>query len=348
MLITRPNVGVGYGDIGRPLLAFEAYRALVRHASDEQLVQEAGTTADFATFLYNTNVRPTFFDAFDYEQSNWRQYVDTFSVPNFKQIESSGLKGFPQLLRVGEGGEYLDAEISEIPGPKVRVYKYGRLFSYTWEMFVNDDTNVLREIPEKMGIAARATLDNHVMNVIENPGTAYDGVAFFHVNHGNLITTAFSEAGLAEAYGKLRLMTDENGRRIGLRPGQLVTPPDLDLAAMRVLNSTEITQPGTGLGSINPVYNMASHVSEASLSDANNWYLFANNPRRPAFRVAFLDAIGDRPQLMLQNPQMRYVMGGGGQFDPYTMLHDEIAYKIRWAYAAVAWEYRSVIKANVA
>lgn len=349
----RPNVGVGYGEIGRPVLAFEAYRQWAQFSEEAgKLIQES-TTADFATYLSNV-VNKVYFEQYGTVESNWREWADTLTVNDYSEITSVGLEGFPALLRVEEAGEYKAADLGEVVGPKIRVHKYGRTFSLTREVIINDDLNRMREIPAMMGRAGRETLDDAVIDALENPGNAYDGEAFFNnTTHDNLITDALSETSLQTAYTKLRTKTDSLGRRIGLRPGTLLTPVDLDFTAARILNSTEITQPGTGTtaaygqGNANVVRGLVRHISDHHLNDTNNWYLFAEPAGRPAFRVAFLNGL-ERPQVMLREPYMRYVLGGVGGADPYTFSFDEIWWKVRFEFGVAPWEWRSVVKSNVA
>lgn len=348
MLVTA---GRGYGEIGRPVRFFEGYREWVNEGGAE--VRESGSTSDFATYL-STLVYKVFWDRYQRVESNWRVWSGVMSVSDYKEITSVSLSGFPRLLKVREGGEFKDAEISEMVGPKIRVEKFGRLFSLTREAIINDDLTRFRDIPASMAEAAATSIAiDIVQNTLENPGNAYDGTAFFHTNHGNLLTAALSETSLASAVTAMRSQVDPDGYRINIRPARLIIPVGLEFTAARILNSTQIfiqgagSTPAYGQGTFNVVQNIMDYTVEPYLSDPNDWYVFADpNTTRPAMQVAFLNNM-DRPQIGLKNPEITLIMGGLGNTDPYTMSFEEIWWKVRWEWAARMWEWRSALKSAV-
>lgn len=360
MSTSKPNVGVGYGDLGKPVMLYEGFREWVDTA-EAQDVREAGSTSDFAYYL-DTIVRKVFFDRYQRAESGWRKMAKVISVSDYREITSVSLSGMPLLLAVNEGGEYKDSPLNEIQGPKIKVQKFGRLFSLTREIFINDDLNRLNDVPSMMAEAATTSLNvNVVQTVLENAGTAYDGNAFFDdATHKNTITDALSEVGLQNAITKLRKQTDDTGYRINIRPGMLVIPVELEFIAARILNSTEVHVSGGtaavpavsgtalyGAGNANTVRGIVDYWVEPYLTDANDWYLFGDPSTRPAMQVAFLNG-QETPQVMLKNPEVRMLMGGAGMSDPYTMMYDEIWWKVRYEWAARMWEWRSVVKAIVA
>jgi len=360
MLTGVPNVGSGYGDFGRPIMVFEGYREWV-HTPEAQEVREAGSTSDLAYYL-DSIIRRVFFDRYDRAPSEWRRFARVMSVSDYREITSVSFSGLPLLLKVNEGGEYKDTPLNEIQGPKIKIEKFGRLFSLTRETLINDDLNKLNDLPSMLAEAASTSVNvNVVQTTLENPGNAYDGNAFFSAGHGNLITDALSETGLAKAITTMRSQTDDTGYRINVRPRLLVVPVDLEFTAARILNSTEVhiqggtpaapansSTPHYGAGNANVVRNVVDYAVEPYLTDTNDWYLFADpNATRPAMQVAFLNGM-ERPQVMLKNPEVRLLMGGMGSADPYTMSFDEIWWKVRHEWAARMWEWRSVVKAAVA
>jgi len=362
MKTDKPNVGVGYGNLGKPVLVYEGFREWI-DTPEALEVREAGSTTDFAYYL-DTIIRKVFFDRYQRAESGWRKFAKTMSVSDYREITSVSLSGMPLLLKVGEGGEYKDSPLDEIPGPKIKIEKFGRLFSLTREVFINDDLNRLNDVPSMMAEAAVTSINvNVVQSVLENPGNAYDGNPFFdNTTHGNAITDALSEIGLQNAITKLRQQKDDKGYRINVRPGMLVVPVELEFIAARILNSTEVhIQGGTAAtpamgstplysaGNANTVRGIVDYWVEPYLTDANDWYLFADPNAagaRPAMQVAFLNG-QETPQVMLKNPEVRLLLGGAGNSDPYTMLYDEIWWKVRYEWAARMWEWRSAVKATV-
>jgi hypothetical protein len=101
-------------------------------------------------------------------------------------------------------------------------------------------------------------------------------------------------------------------------------------------------------GNMNPLAGIIPNdavVYDPYLSDANDWYLFADPARVPAFAVGFLNG-QEQPQVFLKNPEVRTALGGGGQ-DPYTFELDSIDFKVRMDFGVAAVDprgaYRSVV-----
>ena len=81
------DFGIGqngpYGLVNKPIGLFEAYKEWHEAAGDDvQLLEAAHTTSDFATYLGGV-VRKRFFTAFKAKTTNWRDYAQVVSVPDF-------------------------------------------------------------------------------------------------------------------------------------------------------------------------------------------------------------------------------------------------------------------------
>lgn len=327
-----------YGDIGRPVLLLEGYKEELR---------ESGSSSDFPTYLDN-KIQKIFMERYERAPSAWMNYVKNMSLIDFKLVPAVTLTGMPELTKVPEGGEYKDSNITEIAGPTIKLGKFGRTFSLTWETIVNDDLNRFREIPEMMAEAAAMTLNlDVVVNTLEANPNAYDGTAFFHATHNNLSSTALSEAELAANIIKMRTQVDTENRRLNIAPKWLVIPPQLEFVARRILADAPVYQPGTGLVGENVVKGIVEYLIEPYFADANNWYLFADPSRgRAAMAAGFLNG-ETRPSVYLQDPSIRLLMGGL-QNNPYSFEFDEIHWKVRHVWAVRMWEWRAAQAAIVA
>ncbi|HDY6498146.1 TPA: Clp protease ClpP, partial [Pseudomonas aeruginosa] len=69
---------------------------------------------------------------------------------------------------------------------------YGELFSITRQAIINDDLQMLSDIPFKLGQAAKATIGDLVYAVLTGNPAMSDGKALFHADHSNLLTGAAS------------------------------------------------------------------------------------------------------------------------------------------------------------
>jgi hypothetical protein len=332
----------------RQVRFFEAYLAW-RDSDEAAELREANVSTDFATYASNT-LGKRLMRVYRETPSVWDRYTSIYSVPDFKPQSFVGITEGEDLIKFEEGSTYYDSKIAERTGASLTVETFGRTFSISRKALINDDLGLLRDVPGRMGRSAARTLARAIVAKLESNPNAYDGIATFHNNHGNLITDPLSEAGLGTAALKFNSQTDDNGNPITLTGQQIVIPPGLEITARRVLNSTEIHQPGSGgtpaygQGNLNPVQGYAPYAVERYFSDANNWYVFADPNEAPVLAVGFLN--GQRnPQIMLRDPGMRLVLGGS---DPYSMEFDEISYKVRheWGLAMIDW--RGAVFANVA
>lgn len=339
--------------------AFLEQRSFLEGDDGAEGLQESGSTSDFANYMADKATKRLMW-AYNEVSSSWRQYSRTYSVSDFKPISFTRLTEMSDVLPVPEGGEYLDSQIDEIVGPQLTVKKFGRLFSLTREAIINDDLNQLRDRPAAMGRAVARTLSKSVVGTLEANPNAYDGQALVHTSHNNILSGAqyaLSEDTLAQAITKLRLQTDPNGNRIGLRPQRLVVPAELEMTARRILNSTLVplagfyqsgnttaTTPTThGFGGTNVLAGIVDPLVEEYLLDNNNWYIFANPQEAPVLGVGFLNG-KETPDIMLKDPGMRLVLGGS---DPYSMEFDEIVWKCRHEWGIGVFDWRGVVKAVV-
>lgn len=335
-----------YGEIGRPVLLFEGFKEWYNSTEAIEL-RESGSTTDFVTYLAD-KINKMFFARYERWPSDWSSWVKQVPLTDFKQMTSVGYTGIPELLKVREGGDYKDTNISEIVGPTMQLEKFGRTFSLTYETIVNDDLGKLAEIPNMMAEAALDTLSvDIVQRTLETPGNAYDGTAFFHASHGNLnASQALSEAGVANSIVAMRSQTDTEGRKIRIMPKTLLIPPALEFVAKRILADTHVPQPGTGLTSANVVANSLTPIVEPYLTDTTDWYVLADpQVGRPAFQIGFMNGRA-QPDVYLKDPAIKLLLGGMAH-NPYSFEFDEIDWKVRHHWDAAPWEWRAAYK-NVA
>jgi hypothetical protein len=296
-------------------------------------------------------------------QPQYRRYARIENMPDFRERRLRGLTGMSKPGYVGEHGEYPMMTRGERPAAPLVVDTYGATYGITRHLIVNDETNeLLNSAPMEMGDAAAEFIVETVIALIESNPTAPDGNPFFHSSHNNTGTAALSEDALAQAVSKMTKQLDDSGRRIRVNVRSLVVgDPVQQLIANRIINSQltgttlQYASPaagtGTGVfdkGTLNPLNGIIPNdgvVYDPYLSDANDWYLFADPARVPAFAVGFLNG-QEKPQVFLKNPEVRSALGGGGQ-DPYTFELDSIDFKVRLDFGVAAVDprgaYRSVV-----
>jgi hypothetical protein len=330
-----------YGSVGRPNMLLEAYedwredrQNQITEAETQGLeLREADTRFDFPEFLYGP-MRTSTYDGYEEVEGNYRTYARVESMPDFKERRIRGLGGMSKPGYIGEHGEAPPMTRKERPAASLVVDTYGGTYSMTRHLIINDESNeLLNTAPREMGRSAAEFIVETIIAFIESNPNAPDGNPVWSVGRGNQGTALFSEDSLAAAASALTRQRDPgSGRRIRITPKVLVLgDPKWELVADRVFNSTETgtrtaSQTATDVfdkGTRNPlaqsniVRQLGTPIFDAYLSDQNDWYLFGDPARIPTFAIGFLNG-KEEPQIYLKNPELRQIMGGGGQ-DPYDM-----------------------------
>ena len=353
-----------YGDIGRPVVLFEAYKdwraeRQAQIASGE--LEEAHTKADFAEFLYGP-ISTSLYDGYNRVMGQYAKYGRIENLSNFQPRRIKGLRGIHGMGYVGDAGEYPEGNRGDRPSATLMVDTYGMVYGITRQAVINDDTQeLLKSNPEEIGYAASTFVTEAVLAYIESNPTAPDGTAVYDASRGNAATAALSEDSLATAISAMENQVDQDGRQITVRAQTLaVQNVRMELIANRIIRSQETggsqtiaSAAGAGSnvmdkGTMNPVNGILPSngvVRDPYWSDANNWYLFAGPNDLPAFAIGFLGG-RQEPQVFLKNPEARSILGGGGE-DPYSWEWDSVDYKVRTDFGMntvdPAGTYRSVV-----
>jgi len=87
-----------------------------------------------------------------------------------------------------------------------RLNKYGGLFAITWEMILNDDLGVFRNLTDELGRLCRHKKKMFIYSLVTassggavNTDQTYDGLALYHANHANVGSAALSKLSLTAA-----------------------------------------------------------------------------------------------------------------------------------------------------
>jgi len=172
------------------------------------------------------------------------------------------LGAFGSLSTVAEDAAYTTLTLADTSASYTPA-KRGNLVQVTRETIINDDLYAIKQIPQKLAVAAAFTLAEFVYNLIApGGGNIYDAHPLFdsinHLNTGvlaaNLGTAnsgaALSSAALQTAIIKMRKQQNMAAKPIGLKPRYLLVPPDLEFSAMTILRSAGL--PGGNNNDINP------------------------------------------------------------------------------------------------
>ncbi|MDG9928263.1 MULTISPECIES: ClpP-like prohead protease/major capsid protein fusion protein [unclassified Pseudomonas] len=294
------------------------------------------TTSDFGTILIDVAHRSLL--------AGWEEAEETFhlwtkkgQLSDFKTMNRVGLGEFPSLREVREGAEYKYVTVggrSEV----ITLATYGELFSITRQAIINDDMNLLTDIPRKMGMAAKGTIGDLVYAVLTKNQVLSDGKALFHADHKNLQTGAGSALSIESlSKAKTQMATQKTAgveggapRTLNIRPAFWLGPVALEDKAKQLIRSASVPGADVNSGIENPIRNFVEVIGEPRLDDASAtaWYLAARQGS-DTIEVAYLDGN--------ELPYMEQEQG-------FTV--DGVATKVRIDAGVAPIDFRGLQKAN--
>ncbi|MEM6553517.1 MAG: hypothetical protein AAF750_15485 [Planctomycetota bacterium] len=175
----------------------------------------AHSSTDFPGLLRNV-VDKALIPAYDTTPSTYRAFTQDRIVPDFKNVYFNQVGNASRLRNVAEGAEYEYGSVSEAES-MARVYKYGLLFAFTYEMLVNDDLSVFNERVLGFAESARYLEDDEFYGTLLSIPKTADGVALFHSGHANLNQGDGGAADLGK--DTLSAMREATAIQTGIAPG---------------------------------------------------------------------------------------------------------------------------------
>lgn len=231
----------------------------------------------------------------------WKKISEVKPVKNFKTNTFYRLVESGEYEQVGPAGEIKHGTFGEA-SMTVKASTYGRMYAITREAIINDDLGALTDAPRRLGRAAgmkfRRVFWQAFLLSADN---------FFHATNGNVVTgagTALTADGSAlqtalTAFRGMRTSAADGRKLIGGKPATILIPPELEIVARKLLNSSGIVATGdtdTTMPDGNPFKGFAELVvcdwlSDSDLTDysAAEWYLLRSPSIAPAMIVAFLN-----------------------------------------------------------
>jgi ribosomal protein S25 len=210
---------------------------------------------------------------------------------DFKAMQRVQIGEAPQLLKVGEGGEFKRGTIAESK-ESYRIETYGRVVGITRQVLINDDLDAFTRIPAMYGTAI-ATLESDVVwGIVTANANMADGVPLFHATHKNLAAsgTALSVTAIGDGRTAMAKQTGLDKKTVlNVRPAYLLTPAALELAAEQIIAQNLVP---AKTGDVVPQsIRTLTPISEPRLdtASATAWYLVANPAQIDTIEYAYLE-----------------------------------------------------------
>lgn len=292
---------------------------------------DGASTASLANVLANV-LNKFLLQGYLYVEQSWREVAGIRPVKDFKPTKSVNLFGDFQYKDVGPSGELKHAELRDQAFSN-QASTTGRILTITRTHTINDDLGALTTVPMLMGRGAALKLNTAFWTTFLNPGNADDGVTFWSATHNNGTGatpaqvsnyssgagSTLSSAGLTAATILFDNMTDPMGFPLGVDAEILLYPPDLQTAALELMNSEFIVyggasaskQPANNIwkGRYKPVKSRYLNKSAFTGYSTTAWYLLANPGMFPVIEVAFLNG-QDMPTVQTAQPDYQFEVLG--------------------------------------
>jgi len=257
---------------------------------DEVATRALHSTSDFPEIL-SAVTNKTLRQAYDAYPRTFMLFCRQVLATDFKAMHRVQLGEAPQLLEVGESGEFKRGTLGESK-ESYKVKTYGRVVAITRQTLINDDLDAFTRIPAMYGNSIAQLESDVVWGIITaNPAMA-DGNALFHTTHKNLAGTGAALA--VEAVGAARAaMAKQTGLDkktvLNVRPAFLIVPASLELKAEQMVAQNLV--PAATSNVVPQSIRTLSPISEPRLDAASEtaWYLAASPNQIDTIEYAYLE-----------------------------------------------------------
>lgn len=238
-------------------------------------------------------------DNFTAVEAAWRPMAAVRPVNDFKQISSYSLTGNVQYRKLAPGGQIEHGSLGEQTyNNQADTYAIG--VGIDRRDIINDDAGAFQRVGQKLGRGAALAV-NHVFWT-----TFLNNSSFFTSGRNNAFsggTTVLAASSLETANANFKKQTDPDGKPLGVTPRLLVVPVDLEVTALRLMNSQQLFLAGTAgsvteRGDTNPFFGRYQVVSSVYASNTSYtgysttaWYLLADPMDLPVVEVCFLNGV---------------------------------------------------------
>jgi hypothetical protein len=257
---------------------------------DEVATRSLHSTSDFREIL-SAVTNKTLRQAYETYPRTFMLFCRQVLATDFKSMHRVQLGEAPQLLEVGESGEFKRGTLGESK-ESYKVKTYGRVVAITRQTLINDDLDAFTRIPAMYGNSIAQLESDVVWGIITaNPAMA-DGNALFHPTHRNLAGTgtALAVDAVGAARAAMALQTGFDKKTVlNIRPAFLIVPAALELKAEQLVAQNLV--PADTSKVVPQSIRTLSPISEPRLDAASPiaWYLAASPNQIDTIEYAYLE-----------------------------------------------------------
>ena len=268
--------------------------ANVHRMGEEELLRAALTGTSSLPGILSAAANKSMAKGYQAAQTTFEQFTTVGSNTDFKEATRYRLSEAGSLLEIKENGEFVQDELTE-GSAKTKVLTYGRAFSFTRQMIVNDDLSALTRIPSLYAAQAKRGINRLVYKALTE--------AKFTAKDGNLAGTgaALSLATINEARQAMRKQKNLRGEEfLNITPKYLIVPTNSEFLARQLLTSTSDPN-ATHYGVTNPLMGSLQIITDAELDalDTDAYYFLADQMLMDTIEVTYLNG-NQRPVIESQ------------------------------------------------
>ena len=268
--------------------------ANVHRMGEEELLRAALTGTSSLPGILSAAANKSMAKGYQAAQTTFEQFTTVGSNTDFKEATRYRLSEAGSLLEIKENGEFVQDELTE-GSAKTKVLTYGRGFSFTRQMIVNDDLSALTRIPSLYAAQAKRGINRLVYKALSE--------AKFTAKDGNLAVTGaeLSLATIDEARQAMRKQKNLRGEEfLNITPKYLIVPTKSEFLARQLLTSTSDPN-ATHYGVTNPLMGSLQIITDAELDalDTDAYYFLTDQMLMDTIEVTYLNG-NQRPVIESQ------------------------------------------------
>jgi hypothetical protein len=267
------------------------------------------STADFPLILENVLGKVSL-GSYILQTNTWEQFCKVEEVVDFRTSNRYRTGSFTGLDVIAEHGEYKTGTIPDASKYSIGTQRFGKMFSISREVIINDDMGALVDIATKIGQASGRTLENAVYALLLLNGglgpTQADSQPFFHSNRANVSTgAALSVAAIDADRVFMRKQKDPAGLDFLEMMPRVVLVPDELWGQANEINKAEFDFDSSGTAASgkfqrpNRVRGLFERVVSSPRITGTRRYIFGGD--LDAIVVTFLGGYGRGPVMETQN-----------------------------------------------
>ncbi|WP_086466108.1 prohead protease/major capsid protein fusion protein [Oceanibaculum nanhaiense] len=257
---------------------------------DEVATRALHSTSDFPEILAAVTNK-TLRQAYEAYPRTFPLFCRQVLATDFKAMHRVQLGEAPQLLKVGESGEFKRGTLGESK-ESYRIETYGRVVAITRQVLINDDLDAFTRIPAMYGNSIAQLESDVVWDIVTSNPAMADGTALFHSTHKNLAGSGAAlgvdSVGLARA--AMRKQTGLDRKTVlNIRPAFLIVPASLELKAEQLVAQNLV--PAQSGNVVPQSIRTLAPIAEPRLDAASEtaWYLAASPNQIDTIEYAYLE-----------------------------------------------------------